>query len=260
MDTIVPITKLRNFYDSLARLGLSTNTQLSIVKDINRENKYKRLIYLYEESKNFFSEYDNINEPFLPENLDHRKNIPDFDKIEIISNTHDVISVLQKGNPEIKVVDHSNYNFEYIQREVPTSRITNTKSKAGRKSGAGGIDFIGLTCKQDKLPILGEIKVAGDQNSFYALIQLLTYLSELYTPNQIKRINNTKLYGSDYNFMPSATFYLYVLLVFTDMGEWKKDLLRETKTLAECIARDINEIEEIVFLKMHPETKKITKI
>lgn len=259
MDTIIPITKLRNFYDSLAKLGLSTNTQLSIVKDINREDKYKRLISLYEESKKDFSEYGNINEPFLPENLDHRKNIPDFDKIETISTTPDVISVLQKGNPEIHV-DDSNYNFEYIQREVPTSRITNTKSKAGRKSGAGGIDFIGLTCKKDKLPILGEIKVAGDQNSFYALIQLLTYLSELYTPNQIKRIKDTKLYGIDYNFMPTVTFYLYILLVFTNMGEEKKHLLHETKTLAECIARDINEIEEIVFLKMHPETKIITKI
>lgn len=215
---------------------------------------------MYEESKRDFSEYGNINESFLPENLDHRKNLPDFDKVEIISTTHDVISVLQRRNPEINV-DDSNYNFEYIQREVPTSRITNTKSKAGRKSGAGGIDFIGLTCKKDiKLPILGEIKVAGDQNSFYALIQLLTYLSELYTPNQIKRIKDTKLYGLDYNFMPGATFYLYVLLVFTNMGERKKDLLRETKTLAARIEKDIKEIEEIVFLQINPETKIITKI
>lgn len=259
-NTMIPITKLRNFYESLAKLGLSTDTQLSIVKDINREDKYKRLISLYEESKKDFSEYDNIDEPFLPKNLNHRKSLPDPDKIETFSSTTDVISVLQKRNPEIDVGD-SGYNFKYIQREVPTYRITNTKSKAGRKSGAGGIDFIGLSCNEDnKLPILGEIKVAGDQNAFYALIQLLTYLSELYTPNQIKRIVETRLFGNDYNFIPSTSFYLYILLVIKKMGKEKESLLRESKTLASHIEQDIQEIEKIVFLKMHPEEKIITKI
>ncbi len=57
-DTVnmeIPITKLRNFYESLAKLGLSTDTQLSIVKDINKEEKYKRLLSLYtRKQKTFF--------------------------------------------------------------------------------------------------------------------------------------------------------------------------------------------------------------
>ena len=80
----IPITKLRNFYESLAKLGFSTDTQLSILRDINREDKYKRLISLYEESKKDFSEYKNIDEPFLPSNLDHRKSLPVFQEIKCL--------------------------------------------------------------------------------------------------------------------------------------------------------------------------------
>jgi hypothetical protein len=254
----IPITKLRNFYESLAKLGLATDTQLSIVKDINREDKYKRLISLYTESKKHFAEYANIDEPFLPDDLDHRKSLPDPDKVDAISTTSDVISVFQERNPEIDVGD-SNYSFKYIQREVPTYRITNTKSKAGRKSGSGGIDFIGFNCK-NHLPILGEIKVEGDQNTFYALIQLLTYLSELSTPKQIERIIKKNPFENISEFQSKKSFYLYILLAFKEYGKLKEQILTETQKLAVHLEQNIQEIENIVFLKMHPETKIITKI
>ena len=54
----IPVTKLRNFYDSLCGLGLTAATQLSILKDINTANKYKHLISLYEESKKHFEKYE----------------------------------------------------------------------------------------------------------------------------------------------------------------------------------------------------------
>jgi hypothetical protein len=257
---IIPITKLRYFYESLAKLGLSTDTQLSIVKDINREDKYKRLISLYTESKKHFAEYENVDEPFLPDDLSHRQ-IPSKN-VETILSTPDVISVLQERNPEI-VVDDSDYNFKYIQREVPTYRTTNAKSEVGviGKSGAGGIDFIGFNCKHH-LPILGEIKVKGDQNTFYALIQLLTYLSELSTPKQIERIDKTNPFENISGFSSKRSFYLYILLVFTKYGILKEQILTETQKLASHLEQDIQEIEKVVFLKMHPETKIkiITKI
>lgn len=256
----IPINKLRNFYESLAKLGLSTDTQLCIVKDINREDKYKRLISLYEESKIDFSEYENIDVPFLPKNLDHRKKLPDPNKIENISTTHEVISVLLERNPEIDVGDED-YNFKYIEREVPTCRTPKTKSEAGiKKSGAGGIDFIGLNCK-NHLPILGEIKVEGDQNAFYALIQLLTYLSEISTPKQIERIikNNPFENISDSPFKNS--FYLYIVLVSSEYRTLKQQILTETKKLAAHLEQCIQEIEKIVILEMNPGgKKKITKI
>jgi hypothetical protein len=254
---IIPITKLRNFYKSLAELRLSTKTQLNIVEDFNRKENYKQLISWYKESKNHFAEYKNIDDPFLPNNLDHRRKVPN--NVKPISSTQGVIAVFHERNREI-VVDDSGYNFKYIQREVPTYRTTNTKSEVGRKSGSGGIDFIGYNCK-NFLPILGEIKVKSDQNPFYALIQLLTYLSELSTTNQIKRINKYKLLGDIPDLTDETSFYLYILLVFEQLGDKKNELLNKTRDLAEKLEKPhIQEIEKIVFLKMHPETKKITNL
>ena len=256
----IPITKLRYFYESLSKLSLSTETQLNIVKDISRKDNPKKLISWYKESKNNFAEYENIGEPFLPNRLDKWRKHPN--KVETtISRTPDVISVFQERNPQI-VVDDSDYNFEYIQREVPTYRTTKAEFRLGKKnrSGSGGIDFIGFNCN-NLLPILGEIKVEGDQNTFYALIQLLTYLSELSTTDQIKRINKYKLFGNIPDLTSKTSFYLYILLAFTQLGPIKRKILDETRNLAKHLEKpNIQEIEKIVFLKMHPATKIITKV
>lgn len=257
----IPVTKLRNFYDSLTKLGLTAQTQLCIIKDINNADKYKRLIFLYEESKNHFKKYENIDEPFLPHSLSHRKPLPV--NVETISNTQDVISILQekqKRNNKIKV-DASAYDFKYLEREVPTCRATHAMTEEGikGKSGSGGIDFIGFNCN-DRLPVLGEIKVQSDQNAFYALIQLLTYLSELSTPNQIDRINKDNLFKDIPNLTEKASFYLYILSVNTKLGGIKNEILTETQRLATRLEKDIKEIGKIVFLKMHSETKDITII
>jgi len=183
----IPVTKLRNFKNELDKFKSPTKEHLRILEDYNRYNNYTNLIDLYKKSKEAFFEYQNIDESFLPSNLDHRESLPVFEEIDTTSTTQDAISVLQKRNPEIHV-DDSDYNFKYIQREVPTCRTPKTEFEAGiKKSGAGGIDFIGFNVN-DKLPILGEIKVKSDKNAFYALIQLLMYLSELSTPSQIERI------------------------------------------------------------------------
>ncbi len=256
----IPVTKLRNFYDSLCGLGLTAQTQLCILKDINNADKYKRLIFLYEESKEHFRKYENIDEPFLPDSINHRKPLPH--DVAAASNTSEVISIFQekqKGNDGI-AVDGSACDFKYIEREVPTSRTTNAITEYGvkGKSGSGGIDFIGSNCT-DKLPVLGEIKVRSDQNAFYALIQLLTYLSELSTCNQIDRINKYKLFG-DITLTEEATFYLYIVSVYANLGDIKNEILSETQRLAAHLEKDIKEIEKIVFLKMHMQSKDITII
>jgi hypothetical protein len=187
--------------------------------------------------------------------------------VKAISSTQDVISVFiekQKEDGLIAVKDENdqNYNFHYIEREVPTYRTTNSEfetGESGKSSGSGGIDFIGFNCK-DNLPSLGEIKVGGDQNPFYALIQLLTYLSELSTPNQIERINKYKLFGNIPVLADESSFYLYILLVNTNTSDIKKEILSRTLTLAANIENEMKEIQNIVFLDMHPETKIIIKI
>lgn len=214
---------------------------------------------MYEESKEHFSKYGNIDEPFLPPSINGRTPLPV--NVKTVSNTQDVISVLQekqKSNKKIQAHD-SGYDFIYLEREVPTCRTTDAMTERGikGKSGSGGIDFIGFNYN-DKLPVLGEIKVKSDQNTFYALIQLLTYLSELSTRNQIDRINRHKLFGKDIT--EQSSFYLYILSVNPIMGGIKREILSETQDLATRLEKDIKEIKKIVFLKMDSETKDITII
>lgn len=113
---VIPITKLRHFYKSLAELRLSTETQLSIIKDFNRKENYKILISWYNKSKEHFgNKYENIKEDFFPDSMAHRKCIPN--NATTISSTTDVISVFQNKNPEIDV-DNSEFKFKYLEREV----------------------------------------------------------------------------------------------------------------------------------------------
>lgn len=258
----IPITKLRNFYESLAKLRLATKTQLNIAEDLNEKENYKQIIALYKESKEHFAKkYEYNDEPFLSKSS--RK--PIDNNVISISRTQNIISVFQANKKLIHVKNDSKYDFKYLQREVSPLRTTNAEfetGKSGKSSGNGGIDFIGLNLDNDlpNLPILGEIKVGGDQNPFYALIQLLTYLSELSTPNQIKRINKTELFGN-IHLTDETSFYLYILLVNTSSSDIKKELLSKTQNLAARLQEDIKEIKEIVFLKMDPSgDKNITRI
>lgn len=154
------------------------------------------------------------------------------------------------------------YDFEYIEREVSPLRTTKAKfdnGKPAKSSGTGGLDFIGWNTTK-KLPVLGEIKVLNDQNPFYAIIQLLTYLSEISTQNQIDRINNFKLFGTVNSLSSNTKFYLYIISCRELNSNQKyEQLLPSAKDLAKKISMEITKIEDILFFHLDPDTKAITQ-
>jgi hypothetical protein len=253
---IVPKTELRHFYRILTKLSFDTLTQRSILNDLLRKDNYRKLVELYNNSfKHVDKIYDNRYEPIFDN--PNRKSITAISPI--IKGTNDVISYFI-NNKLVNTVLPSIYNFEYIEREVSPLRTTKgidiTWGKASR-SGTGGIDFIGWNITNNK-PLLVEIKVNNDQNPFYALIQQLTYLSEISTPKQIERINKHHLFGNNHSF-PTDSFYIYILSYRTKKLKGKYDImLPATKQLAIKIKGSIQQIEEIVFLHMDPLTKIIS--
>lgn len=254
---IVPSTKLRAFYEFLASLSLSTETQKCIMNDLIRKDNHIKLVKLFNESFNHIeSIYDNTNEPFLNPNA---KRKPIIYKTTFES-TNEVMSHFQ-NNKEL-FVSPPMYNFEYIEREISPLRTTNAKfynGKSAKSSGTGGLDFIGWNTSK-KLPVLGEIKVKNDQNPFYAIIQLLTYLSEISTQNQIDRINKFKLFGTDNSISSDTKFYLYIISCHKSNSIPKHNqLLPNAKDLAKKIVMEINKIEDILFFNLDPDTKVITQ-
>lgn len=258
MKKIVPSTKLRAFYEFLSSLRLRTETQKCIMDDLTRKDIYKRLVKLFDQSYNHIeSTYDNTNEPFFNPNANRK---PIIYKTSLKS-TNDVISHFLSNNKKLFVVP-SMYNFEYIEREVSPLRTTNAifaNGKSAKSSGTGGLDFIGWNASKN-LPVLGEIKVDTDQNPFYAIIQLLTYLSEISTPKQIDRINIYKHFGMANSLSSNTKFYLYIISCRQINSNQKyEQLLPSAKDLAKKIVMGINKIEDILFFHLDPDTKVITQ-
>lgn len=80
------------------------------------------------------------------------------------------------------------YRFKWLNREIPPFR---QERSGDRFSGAGGIDYTGVSISRHEHLVLGEIKYRSgkslDRNAFYAFVQLLWYLSRMATRNQIER-------------------------------------------------------------------------
>jgi hypothetical protein len=95
-----------------------------------------------------------------------------------------------KGQFSVFSAPENNLNFMAVSYEVSPLRTTKTRYEdgtSGKPSGAGGMDLL-LRSADGGLPILGEVKAPGDTSLFAALIQALTYASELATDNQHKRL------------------------------------------------------------------------
>lgn len=251
----IPVTELRCFYNILK--CFRCETQFNISKDFNRKGNYLKLSDLYIDSKKHFSEkYYNSDESFLSDNPEKRKIIL---PVPNIIRSIDAVALLESLGI-VPIDNNTHLDFQYVGKEVSTIRTTKgnfDSGRPGKSSGSGGLDFIGLNLT-DRLPILGEVKIDSDKNAFYALIQLLTYLSEISTANQIKRINNFNLFGKDVEFNGSTKFYLYILL--TELKGEHEKIFSETIKLAENLKKVISDIQDIVFLKLDKKNNRINQI
>ncbi|MCE5303816.1 MAG: hypothetical protein LLF97_12015 [Planctomycetaceae bacterium] len=226
-------TRLRIFYENLKCLSTAEQKrECEKILDALKAKSEPTLATWFCDALDTMKDFNNVDQPFLDkESTARRKPIgPDS------PNTGNVIWLLceeQKSKGGIHVSGIPEYCFQYIEREVPPMRVANGNQP---KSGAGGIDYI-ARCGQT--PILGEIKVESDGNPFYAFVQLLTYLSEMATINQVKRANKYKLFGESIGESPA--FDLHMMLVdFNDRGE-KGGMVKSTQELAREFKKRLQE-------------------
>ena len=203
---VIPITQLRRYYEGFNE----TDTSQNIEECERLLADTAALTSLFNTSTEEFSYYDNYNEDFIGTSdrltLDPHNN-----------KRHLVIGKLARFRRlSINGID---YEFEYSNREISPLRTTKavfSDKRSGRSSGSGGVDYLARRLPS-QCPILGEIKWNSDHDSFYAFIQLLTYLSEFSTRNQIDRCNHFPIFGSSVGDRP--IFDLHILLAdFNDRG------------------------------------------
>jgi len=225
----------------------STRPQIAICDELIRKNCLGNLfIDAIRENEKF----NNIQEPFLGEHFR-------IDPSEKSIGTNKVINFLRTNKNILQLSADSEYLFEYAQREISPFRMTSSNR---RTSGSGGMDYLG---RANGVPVIGEIKYKTDQNPFYALVQLLTYLSEMATENQWNRIKIFDLFGIE-KYPENIQFDLHIFLSnFNHKGE-KGKLLEKTNILASQTVKtirgkNINVINKIMCIECDIEKKEISK-
>lgn len=218
-------TFLREIYEVLG--CFSTKTRLSMCDDLLRRLRSQgkdNLAYYFVDALSENQLFDQRDTDFVPVGRNNQL------------GTNPVTSIMQQhGNISIETPLGTNYAFRFCQREVPHLRA-NTLNEQSTKAW---IDYV--ACADGGRPILGEIKWNADNDPFYAFIQLLTYLSEMATPNQIERALKHKLFGNELDKIPA--FDLHIFLVdFNDRGEKGKliDLTRELASEFKCHLQKID--------------------
>jgi hypothetical protein len=206
-------TFLREIYEVLSCFSTATHTEMcnDLLRQLTAKSGDNLAGYFADalEANKVFSQ---IERPFI---LDTRSNK---------AGTNPVAGALAKASPlTVTTTSAVPYEFTFLQREVPHLRAA-TKEEQHDK---GWIDYVART--KDR-PILGEVKWKDDKNPFYAFVQLLTYLSEIATPDQIARSVRHDLFGKD---IPSlSAFDLHIVLAnFNDRGD-KGKLIGPTQQLA----------------------------
>lgn len=215
-------TFLRELYDVLSCFSTATHTEMC--NDLLRKLKAKSEDNL----AGYFAAALEVNQcfnqsavPFIPATRGQK------------SGTNPVTDVMAKASPLVLPTSSSTpYEFTFLEREIPHLRAM-TKAEQDDKAW---IDYVAV--KRNR-PILGEVKWEDDKNSFYAFIQLLTYLSEMAIPNQIERSLRHHLFGRDVSSITAFDLHIF-LANFNDRGK-KGPLIELTRQLASAFKQRLQQ-------------------
>lgn len=150
--------------------------------------------------------------------------------------------------------NHPELGFRYVDREIASARTT----KRGDGGRALSLDLL-LANAADRTPIAGEVKLGGDQNVFYALIQALVHAARLATPSQMERLRRfyADHFASDH---PAAVVDVYVIVRDAPTAGTRPVLFELATTLAAQLV-DVPEVAErvrrITCLAARPEAEPL---
>jgi hypothetical protein len=223
-------TFLRELYDVLSCFSTATHTEMcnDLLRQLTKgKRKRDNLAVYFSDALEVNKDFNQIEQPFFPDNRGNK------------TGTNPVAKVMKKSPLKVVISSEATYEFTFLHREIPHLRAKTKKEQSDK----AWIDYVART-KQFR-PILGEIKWKGDKNPFYAFVQLLTYLSEMATPNQIERSVKHALFGEE--FTEIEAFDLHIFLGnFNDRGGkddrgGKEPLIDLTRQLASEFKKRLQE-------------------
>ncbi len=231
-------TPLRKLYRSIGKTTAQDKKTCSDLLKGLKGTAASSLASMFRESLEINSHFDGTTQPFL-----NAASLRARTKLTSGSRGDNRIAYFLSTKGEVRVTGGPRgYSFHYVGRQVPPFR----QERAGApRSGAGGIDY---TAVAGETPVLGEIKRSGDHNAFYAFIQLLTYLSEMATPNQVARATQHKEFGVALEY--PQPFDLHILLTDLNPRSGTLELINRTQDLADAFRKGLGKAEKGVLGKV----------
>jgi|GEM_PF-1804419 len=176
---IVPITYLRQFYETLNLLETATWVNFAQFYS-TAPTSLERLWRL---SREAFLAYHNED----GWGRQTTKDLPAAsNSVKDISSTNQFTEFIRQDDNSFS----TDTGYTFVEREINPRRTTSgfySNKQPATSSGAGGIDVL-LKSHETGFPTVGEVKVGKDKNAFFALIQAMTYAVELSTPSQRARL------------------------------------------------------------------------
>jgi hypothetical protein len=194
-ERIIPITPIMGRYRQLRTM--SQHDRLRQAKHLVKHPE--ELATEFAASIAHFEPYKNIADHFYPPRLDPKIS-------EDVKCTNDLVLRLKaqptvvpvdsptrrrehEAGPVVTAVPASRLACDYVDRELLVQRTTSPGEWEDGTRNRGGLRLdVLLADAADRTPIVGELKLPGDMDPFFALIQGLACAAHLATANQYDRM------------------------------------------------------------------------
>lgn len=248
MMRVIPITPIWGRYQKLRK-----QSQKGRLAEARRlVERPEELATEFAESVAHFASYDNREDPFYPPTRAERKFATG------IGRTNDLVLRLEKqkrivptdaldrrtthdAGTTVIAIPSSQLVCDYVDRELLVQRTTGPAQWADGSPNIGGLRLdVLLADSTDRTPIVGELKLPGDMDPFFALVQALACAAHLATSHQYERMRRHLVCGSFPEKITVPRFDVWVLFVDAPgyqpgqlpKGKFMADLQSAAETLA----------------------------
>lgn len=237
----ISTTELRRYYERLRASGSMVASEC-----VDAAKDPARLVALFVQAVEQLASYRNLREGWAPE--ESRK------VMDAASFAREVPYRLASG----ELVAPVGCEYSFIERELAPLRATGADAPG---SGDGGIDvLLASTDDETCLPIVVEVKSAADGPAYLALVQSITYASELITKHQRHRLS--KFYPAHFSGLQQVPGPFADIWIIEEAG--KDDVqLAHTRAVAARLLLDpaiSGLLRRISFFELDTERKELVAV
>jgi hypothetical protein len=193
---IIPVTPIMRRYQALRKMSQHDR----LAEAIRLIEHPAELADEFAASVAHFTPYCNVNEHFYPPERAQR------DFAEDVKRTNDLVlrladqgrvvpfdaegrSTTHDADPSVTAVPAAHLAMTYVDRELLVQRTTSPAEWEDGTPNRGGVRLdVLLADAADRIPVVCELKLPGDMDPFFAVVQALACAAHLATPYQYERM------------------------------------------------------------------------